>query len=233
MSEDDLRNFPMATTDYLQRIRATQRYQDIIAVHALFEAIQRVILEPGFFWVPLDWLKYRLCVDIFDLTQREWCTRNVWYQKGRVPLVQFMGDRDGVINIKSVHGITPGQSPGRSILIDLVRCLRRLADFKNVFSLPYQERVKYLGREPQVLVRDSEDSGARYLVKFTAVTRMPSPEVPYLEKLDCLSPPAPAAPSEEYSVNAIGKVSAISSSKQQPLPAVLDELFHRRGTEDA
>jgi hypothetical protein len=134
----------MATTDYLQRIRATQRYQDIIAVHALFEAIQRVILEPAFFWVPLDWLKYRLCVDIFDLTQREWCTRNVWYQKGWVPLVQFMGDRDGVINIKSVHAITPGQSPDRSILIDLVRCLRRLADFKNVFSLPYQVSIRTL-----------------------------------------------------------------------------------------
>jgi hypothetical protein len=65
------------------------------------------------------------------------------------------------------------------------------------------------------------------------VTLIPSPEVLDLEKLDCLPPPAPAVPSEEYSVNAIGKVSAISSSKQQPLPAALDEFLHRRGTEDA
>jgi hypothetical protein len=83
-----------------------------------------------------------------------------------------------------------------------------------------------------VLVRDSEDSRARYLLEFRAVTRIPSPEVPNLEKLDCLPPPVPAMPSEEYSVNAIGKVYAISSSKQQPLPAGSDELLHRRGTED-
>lgn len=210
----------MATTDYLQRIRATQRYQDLIAAHALLELIQRVTLGRRCCSIRLDWLKYRLSVDIFDLTRWRWGTKSV----------QVLGDRDGVINIKSVHAITPGQ---RSLLIDLVRCLRRLADFKNVFSLPYQERVKYLGRNPRVLVRDSEDSGARYLVEFTAVTRIPSPEVPYLEKLDCLSPPAPAAPSEEYSINAIGKVSAISSSKQQPLPAVLDELLYRRSTKDA
>jgi hypothetical protein len=83
-----------------------------------------------------------------------------------------------------------------------------------------------------VLVRDSEDSRAKYLLYFTAVTRIPNPEVPNLEKLDCFPPPTPAVPSEEYSVNAIGKVSAISSSKQQPLPAALGELLHRRGTED-
>jgi hypothetical protein len=72
-----------------------------------------------------------------------------------------------------------------------------------------------------------------YLLDFTAVTRIPSPEVPDLEKLDCLPPPAPAVPSEEYFANAIGKGSAISSSKQQPLPAALDELFRRCGMEDA
>jgi hypothetical protein len=72
-----------------------------------------------------------------------------------------------------------------------------------------------------------------YSLDFTAVTRIPSPEVPNLEKLDCFPPPTPALPSEEYSVNAVGKISAISSSKQQPLLAGLDELLHRRGTEDA
>jgi hypothetical protein len=140
MSEDDLRNFPMAMTDYLQRIRATQRYQDIIAVHALFEVIQRATLGWRSYGIHLDWLKYRLRVNILDLTQRMWRTKNFW----GVPLVQSMGDRDGVINIKSVHAITPGQSPDRSLLIDLVRCLQRLADFKNVFSLPYQVSIRTL-----------------------------------------------------------------------------------------
>jgi hypothetical protein len=144
MLEDDLRNFPMATTDYLQRIQATQRYQDIIAVHALFEVIQRVTPWRRGYNIRLDWLKYRLYVNIFDLTQRRWRKKTVWYQKGCVPLVQNMGDRYGVININSVHPITPGQSPDRSILIDLVRCLRRLADFKNVFQVPYQVSIRTL-----------------------------------------------------------------------------------------
>lgn len=222
----------MATTDYLQRIRATQRYQDIIAVHALFKVIQRVTLGRRCDSIRLDWPKYRLHVNIFDLTQREWRTEIVWYPKRWVPLVQCLGDHLGVINIKSVHAITPGQSPDRSILIDLVRRLRCIVVLENDFSVPYRELVKCLWRNPLVLVRE-EDSGARYLLDFTSVTRIPSPEVPDLEKLDCFPPPATAVPSEEYLVNAIGKVSAISSSKQQPLPAALDELFHRRGTEDA
>jgi hypothetical protein len=144
MLKDDLRNFPMATTDYLQRIRATQRYQDIIAVHALFEVIQRVTLGRRCYCTRLDWLKYRLRVNIFDLTQQMWHTQSYWGQKRWVSLVQFMGDRDGVINITSVHAITPGQSPDRSILIDLVRCLRRLADFEDVSSVPYQVSIRTL-----------------------------------------------------------------------------------------
>jgi hypothetical protein len=143
MLEDDLRNFPIATTDYLQRIRATQRYQDIIAVHALFEVIQKMPLGCHYYSAPFgDWLKYRLRVNILYLTQREWGTEKVWYEKRWVRLVQSMGDRHGVINIKSVHAITPGQSPDRSILIDLVRCLRRLADFENVFCVPYQVSIR-------------------------------------------------------------------------------------------
>jgi hypothetical protein len=151
MSEDDFRNFPMATTDYLQRIRATQRYQDIIAVHALLEAIQRVIPGPPYFWVPLDWLKYRLRVNIFDLTQQKWRTARVWYQNRWVSFAQTVEDRDGVINIKSVHAITPGQSPNRSILIDLVRCLRRLADFESVFSVPFQVSIRTLRKTALLL----------------------------------------------------------------------------------
>jgi hypothetical protein len=45
-------------------------------------------------------------------------------------------------------------------------------------------------------------------------------------------PPTATPPSEGDSVNAIGKYSAISSSKQQPLLAALDELLYRRSTED-
>jgi hypothetical protein len=134
----------MATTDYLQRIRATQRYQDIIAVHALFEVIQRVTLGRRCDSIRLNWLKYRLHVNIFVLTPREWRTKYVWYQKRWVPLVQCLGGHFGVINIKSVHAITPGQSRNRSILIDLVRCLRRLADFETVFSVPYLVSIRTL-----------------------------------------------------------------------------------------
>ena len=151
MLEDDLRNFPMATTDYLQRIRATQRYQDIIAVHALFEVIQRVTLGRRCDGIRLDWLKYRLHVNIFDLTQREWRTKNVWYPKRWVPLVQCLGDRYGVINIKSVHAITPGQSPDRSILIDLVRCLRCIVVFKNDFSVPYRVSIRTVRKISRLL----------------------------------------------------------------------------------
>jgi hypothetical protein len=145
MLEDDLRNFPMATTDYLQRIQATQRYQDIIAVHALFEVIQRAILGQLIYSVPLDWLEYRLHVNIFDLTRLTWATKMAWHQYG-CPLffTRIMGDRPGVINIKSVHAITPGQSPDRSILIDLVRCLRRLAAFETVYSVPHQVSITTL-----------------------------------------------------------------------------------------
>jgi hypothetical protein len=144
MLEDDLRNFPIATTDYLQRIQATQRYQDIIAVHALFKVIQRAILRPRYYCVPLDWLKYRLHVNIFDLTRWTWATSMLWQQNEWPSQVQCMGDRFGVMNIKSVHAITPGQAPDRSILIDLVRCLRRLADFENSFSVPYQVSIRTL-----------------------------------------------------------------------------------------
>jgi hypothetical protein len=144
MLEDDLRNFPMATTDYLQRIRATQRYQDIIAVHALFEAIQRAILGRRCGYVPMDWLKYRLSAYSFNLTDQTWRTEKRWYQNRLAPLVQYIGDRFGVINIKSIHAITPGQSPDRSILIDLVRCLRRLAAFETVYSVPHQVSITTL-----------------------------------------------------------------------------------------
>lgn len=144
MLEDDLRNFPMATTGYLQRIRATQRYQDIIAVHALFEAIQRAILGRRCGYVPMDWLKYRLSAYSFNLTDQTWRTEKRWYQNRLAPLVQYIGDRFGVINIKSIHAITPGQSPDRSILIDLVRCLRRLAAFETVYSVPHQVSITTL-----------------------------------------------------------------------------------------
>jgi hypothetical protein len=144
MLEDDLRNFTMATTDYLQRIRATQRYQDIIAVHALLEVIQRAILERRYYCVHLDWLEYRLHIDIFDWKPWERPTEIFWHKKERAPLVQRMVDRFGVINTNFVRPITPGQSPDRSILIDLVRCLRRLADLESVSSVPYRVSIRTL-----------------------------------------------------------------------------------------
>jgi len=134
----------MATTDYLQRIRATQRYQDIIAVHALFEAIQRAIPRRRYGCVSVDWLKYRLSTYSFDMTDQTWGTEKRRYQNRYDPYVQYMGDRFGVINIKSIHAITPGQSPDRSILIDLVRCLRRLAAFETVYSVPHEVSITTL-----------------------------------------------------------------------------------------
>lgn len=228
----------MATTDYLQKFREAQRYReaqrflDIIAASALFEDIVQLLsLGQDNYITPLDfdWLGYRLRVNIFDLKQRK--RRYNWYQRRRCSLVQCIGGCSGVIDIQSVHALTPGHSP---VLIDLVGYLRGLADPETVSSASYEDFcVKVLLHNPQVLVRDLEGSRARYLLRFKVVTRIPRPGVTDLDKLDCLPPPAPAMPSEEYSVNAIGKVSAISSSKQQPVPAGLDELLHRRGTEDA
>ncbi|KAN0119469.1 T-complex protein 11 domain containing protein [Hyaloscypha variabilis] len=56
--------------------------------------------------------------------------------------------------------------------------------------------------------------------------------LPRAESQDGPPPPTATPPFEEYFVIAIGKLSAISSSEQQPLAAALDELGHRQGTED-
>ena len=117
MLEDDLRNFPMSTTGYLQKIRASQRYRDIIAVDELFKFITQVV----------------------------------------------------------------GFASGRAFRYD----------------------------EP-----------------------IPEPIIPDQDKHDYFPPPTTVPPFEDYPVKAIGKLCAISSSKQQPLPAALDELLYRCGTED-
>jgi hypothetical protein len=59
-----------------------------------------------------------------------------------------------------------------------------------------------------------------------------SSEIPDFDRPDGLQPLAPAPPCEAHPFNAIGKLSVTSSSKQQSLPAVLDELLYRHSMED-
>ncbi len=83
-----------------------------------------------------------------------------------------------------------------------------------------------------VLTRTSEHSRPNFAVEIGKLERITTTAVPVLDKDDYVPHPAPDSSSEEYPFIATGKLSAISSSKQQPLPAVLDELIYPRGTED-
>jgi hypothetical protein len=130
MFEDGLRNFPMAKTDYLQRIRTTQRYQDIITIDSLFKVIVRSvqivdILEyPGA--IHLDWLNYRLRLDVIDLRELGWDHE----------MVKETERKDGVLIANSVHTTSRNHSDKYPSLISLAQCLRCLAHFDDLESVP-------------------------------------------------------------------------------------------------
>jgi hypothetical protein len=64
------------------------------------------------------------------------------------------------------------------------------------------------------------------------VERLPRPKDQDAQEDDYFAPPPHTQSSEDDFIKDIGKFSAISSSKQQPLSAVLDELHYRCSTED-
>jgi hypothetical protein len=72
----------------------------------------------------------------------------------------------------------------------------------------------------------------RFLVKLGFVERIPHTEAEDVYRYEYCPPPTNAPPFEEHFIKDIGESFAISSSKQQPLLAVLDELHYRCGTED-
>jgi hypothetical protein len=83
-----------------------------------------------------------------------------------------------------------------------------------------------------ILTRTSELLKLNFAVEIWKLERITTTALPLPNQDDYILHPAPDLSSEEYPFIATGKLSAISSSKQQPLPAVLDGLSYRRGTED-
>lgn len=97
----------MATTGYLEKIRATQHYRDIIAAGELYKAIVRAVqaaeiqfLRPYRRATRLqgDWLDFRLTFFVWDLTL---CKHSIaaWVQPPKL--------NDGVVPINSCSTINP------------------------------------------------------------------------------------------------------------------------------
>jgi hypothetical protein len=123
MLEDDLRKFPMATTDYLQKIRESQRYQDIIAVDALLNVIVHACQAAEsdkwtVHFVEVDWLDYRLELIVYDLNRGSWDSE----------IMEWMELQYGVITVNCVHAITPLRFGDCPSLIRLVQELRNVAE---------------------------------------------------------------------------------------------------------
>jgi hypothetical protein len=89
-----------------------------------------------------------------------------------------------------------------------------------------------LGCRGEILIRDLKSSRAKYYLGFVAIKQIYPAKIPDLNRLDNFPRCTPALLSEEYYANAIGKLCAVPSSKQQAFPAALHELNRRRGTED-
>lgn len=125
MLEDDLRNFPMATTGYLQNVWAAQRYQDIIAAGELYKFIVRAVQAAetrllrsclSFAFLQGDWLDCRLTVFVKDLTLRG-------FYSAEWPEPEL---NDGVVTINSGNTTTPCRSRDHRTLIGLVRKVRNM-----------------------------------------------------------------------------------------------------------
>jgi len=113
MLEDDLRNFPMTTTGYPQKIRATQSYQDTIAVDKLFKAMVRAVQAAKTEFSRTD--------DIVAVLEVNWLvgcrlTFAVW-------------------NLTRGYAVAPCLFSDRSTLIRLVRKLRSMPDYDCVDAL--------------------------------------------------------------------------------------------------
>jgi hypothetical protein len=120
----------MATTDHSQRIRGNQRYQDIIAVDALFKDIVQVVglhkaqLDRGPECFDLDWLNYRLTIFVDD-----------WMQGWDPHTVYMMEKGTSVTTVTCVNNALPSRhSCDWSTLLSLAQLLRLLTllEFKEL-----------------------------------------------------------------------------------------------------
>jgi hypothetical protein len=126
MFEDDLQDFPMATTGYLQKIRAAKRYQDIIAAEELFKVIVRAVqvartrfskTDYTAFSLKVDSLNCRIGLVVWALTRRKRSE------------MESMALKYGVVTFRSGNPATLDHSRNRSTLIRLIRRLRDLPDY--------------------------------------------------------------------------------------------------------
>jgi hypothetical protein len=225
MLEDDSRYFPMATTDFLQRIRTSERYQNIARVDALFKAITHATevlsAEPDYTveWFHVDLFNHRLHLAVFDLVRGMWIPAVVESMEGRI----------SILTVESVQStITPRHPRDTPVLFGMIDCLRRYVDQMGPSWNTWTRR----DLDPKILLRDSKESRSRFLVNLRGVDRIPPTEVEDIHEHDHCPPPTNSPLFEEHFIKDIGKSSAISSSKQQPLLAVLDELYYRCSTED-
>lgn len=125
MSEDDLRNFPMATRDDLQTIRSSAWLRDI-EVNALLKVIAHAVQAAEtsfsrtgykFDYLEEDWLDCRLALDVWDLTWGE-----SWNQ-------EWPKSIHDIVTINNGNIITPCHSRDLATWINLVRRLRDLSDY--------------------------------------------------------------------------------------------------------
>ena len=129
MLEDDLRNFPMVTTGYLQKIRATQIYQDTIAVDKLFKAMVRAVQAAKTEFSRTD--------DIVAVLEVNWLvgcrlTFAVWNLTRGLKWPELIR---GIVTMNSGNAVAPCLFSDRSTLIRLVRKLRSMPDYDCVDAL--------------------------------------------------------------------------------------------------
>jgi hypothetical protein len=129
MLEDDLRYFPMDTTNYIQRLRASEHYQDILGAQGLFKTISHSVesrVAEGSFCsetiIQADWLNHGLSFTIHHLQDPSWDRS----------LVDWMARHYAVMTLRPVDTTDALlHSRDNRDLIRLVKCLRCKPDIGN------------------------------------------------------------------------------------------------------
>jgi len=234
MLEDDLRHFPMATTGYLQKIRASKRYQDIIAVDALFNAIASGLGRPhaGTPYLPspayaVDWLGYRLHIMVFVLVPSRW-------ERG---LLNWMESNPDAMFIELVGVTVSPRLPSHfGVLQRLTEILKLWVEFNDSKSTSLDSACdvseNFGIQDFDIFVRQLGQSKSTVLLNIAGIERIPHTDAQDLHACSYY-PSATNAPFARTPITVIERFSAISSSKQQPLHVLSDELHYRCGTEDA
>jgi hypothetical protein len=113
----------MAATDYLQRIRTSERYQNIVRVDTLFKAIAHAmeVLYAGpddrAEWFHVDLFNHRLHLAVFYLVGVAWTPAIVESMEGGI----------SILTVESVQStITPRHPRDTPVLFGMVNGLRRV-----------------------------------------------------------------------------------------------------------